>query len=61
MVGEEKGGVGMLAANDMNLSWEAVIFGEPTDNLLAVGHRGHYVFDLVIEGIPSHSGYPERG
>ncbi|OQE32302.1 hypothetical protein PENSTE_c001G10442 [Penicillium steckii] len=61
VVGEEKGGVGMFSANDMNLSWEAVVFGEPTDNLLAVGHKGHYVFDLVSEGIPSHSGYPERG
>ncbi|KAJ5379174.1 hypothetical protein N7509_012293 [Penicillium cosmopolitanum] len=61
VVGEEKGGAGMLAANDVNLSWEAVVFAEPTDNLLAVGHKGHFVFDLVSEGIPSHSGYPDRG
>ncbi|KAH8680315.1 pyridoxal phosphate-dependent transferase [Ilyonectria robusta] len=46
VVGEEKGGPGMLAANDMNLTWEAVIFGEPTEGKLATGHKGHYVFEL---------------
>ncbi|KAJ5740674.1 hypothetical protein N7493_000546 [Penicillium malachiteum] len=61
VVGEEKGGPGMLAANSMQLTWEAVIFGEPTDGKLAVGHKGHFVFELVSEGIPSHSGYPQRG
>ncbi|KAJ5691226.1 hypothetical protein N7488_011961 [Penicillium malachiteum] len=61
VVGEEKGGPGMLAANSMQLTWEAVIFGEPTEGKLAVGHKGHFVFELVSEGIPSHSGYPQRG
>ncbi|KAK5094663.1 hypothetical protein LTS08_008519 [Lithohypha guttulata] len=61
VVGEEKGGPGMLAANDMNLKWKAIIFGEPTEGKLAVGHKGHYVFEIFVEGIASHSGYPERG
>lgn len=61
VVGEEKGGPGMLAANDMNLTWEAVIFGEPTEGKLAIGHKGHYVFELFAKGIPCHSGYPEQG
>lgn len=61
VVGEEKGGPGMLAANDMNLTWEAVIFGEPTEGKLATGHKGHYVFELFAKGIPCHSGYPEKG
>ena len=61
VVGEEKGGPGMLAANDMNLSWEAIIFGEPTESKLATGHKGHYVFELVAQGTPAHSGYPELG
>lgn len=62
VVGEEKGGPGMIAAsNDLKLEWEAVIFGEPTEGKLAVGHKGHAIFDLVAEGIPAHSGYPERG
>lgn len=61
VVGEEKGGAGMWAVNDMNLTWEAIIFGEPTESKLAVGHKGHYVFELFVEGIPAHSGYPDRG
>ena len=61
VVGEEKGGPGMIAANDMGLSWEAVIFGEPTEGKLGVGHKGHLVFELFASGVASHSGYPERG
>ncbi|TVY81204.1 Peptidase M20 domain-containing protein [Lachnellula suecica] len=61
VVGEEKGGPGMLAANDMGLTWEAVIFGEPTEGKLGVGHKGHVVFELSATGIASHSGYPELG
>jgi acetylornithine deacetylase/succinyl-diaminopimelate desuccinylase-like protein len=61
VVGEEKGGPGMLAANDMNLTWEGVIFGEPTEGKLATGHKGHFVFELFAAGVPCHSGYPEQG
>lgn len=61
VVGEEKGGAGMFKANDLGVEWEAVIFGEPTEGKLAVGHKGHFVFELVSEGIPSHSGYPQQG
>lgn len=61
VVGEEKGGPGMIAANDMNLTWEAVIFGEPTEGKLATGHKGHYVFELFVTGKPCHSGYPDMG
>jgi len=51
----------MLAANDMALTWDAVIFGEPTEGKLGVGHKGHLVFELFVKGVASHSGYPERG
>ncbi|RVX72336.1 hypothetical protein B0A52_04541 [Exophiala mesophila] len=61
VVGEEKGGPGMLAANDMNLKWEAILFGEPTEGKLAVGHKGHYVFELFVDGVACHSGYPDKG
>ncbi|KAF7557472.1 hypothetical protein G7Z17_g746 [Cylindrodendrum hubeiense] len=61
VVGEEKGGAGMLAVNDMGLAWEAAIFGEPTEGKLATGHKGHYVFELFATGTPAHSGYPEKG
>lgn len=50
VVGEEKGGPGMIAANDQRLSFEGVIFGEPTEGKLVVGHKGHLVFELVAEG-----------
>ncbi|KAF4125408.1 aspartate aminotransferase, cytoplasmic [Geosmithia morbida] len=61
VVGEEKGGPGMLAANNMNLAWEAIIFGEPTEGKLATGHKGHYVFELFARGVACHSGYPGKG
>ena len=50
VVGEEKGGPGMLAANDMGLTWEAGIFGEPTEGKLGKGHKGNLVFELVALG-----------
>jgi aspartate aminotransferase len=61
VVGEEKGGPGMLAANDMDLAWETVIFGEPTEGNLATGHKGHFVFELFASGFSCHSGYPHLG
>ena len=52
VVGEEKGGPGMIAANDErhDLRFESVIFGEPTEGKLVVGHKGHLVFELIGEG-----------
>ena len=62
VVGEEIGGDGMLAANDLGLHWETVIFGEPTELKLASGHKGVLNFDLKAEGSGvQHSGYPELG
>lgn len=61
VVGEEAGGAGMFAANDMNLSWEAILFGEPTESKLILGHKGHFVFDLNVKGFAAHSGYPHLG
>jgi acetylornithine deacetylase/succinyl-diaminopimelate desuccinylase-like protein len=53
VVGEEQGGPKMLAANDMDLTWETVILGEPTEGTLATGHKGPYVFGLFAKGIMS--------
>ncbi|RSL69055.1 hypothetical protein CEP53_002362 [Fusarium sp. AF-6] len=61
VVGEEKGGAGMFAVNDINLSWETAIFGEPTESKLATGHKGHFVFELFATGKAAHSGYPDKG
>ena len=50
VVGEEKGGPGMIAANDMGLTWEAGIFAEPTEGKLGKGHKGNLVFEIVAHG-----------
>jgi len=61
VVGEEVGGEGMRTANDLNLSWDTVIFGEPTELKLAMGHKGMLALSVVAKGKASHSGYPELG
>ncbi|KAI9676213.1 MAG: hypothetical protein M1829_003042 [Trizodia sp. TS-e1964] len=61
VVGEEVGGDGMRHANLLNLSWESVIFGEPTELKLACGHKGLLTFTLHAHGKACHSGYPELG
>ncbi|KAI1182988.1 hypothetical protein F5B17DRAFT_159610 [Nemania serpens] len=61
VVGEENGGHGMVAANDMGLSWESGIFAEPTQNKLAKGHKGQVAFEIIAQGVACHSGYPHLG
>ncbi|KAH8147452.1 uncharacterized protein LAJ45_08608 [Morchella importuna] len=61
VVGEEVDGAGMKAANDLGLSWEAVVFGEPTELKLAVGHKGALAVKLEAFGKAAHSGYPQLG
>ena len=61
VVGEETGGDGMLAANKLKLSWESVIFGEPTELKLVSGHKGIVGFTIKAHGKAAHSGYPWLG
>ncbi|TVY84984.1 putative carboxypeptidase [Lachnellula suecica] len=61
VVGEEVGGDGMRKANDLGLTWDTAIFGEPTELKLASGHKGTMSFDIVAKGKAGHSGYPELG
>ncbi|KAI8946688.1 hypothetical protein F4801DRAFT_53140 [Xylaria longipes] len=61
VVGEEKGGPGMIAANDMGLTWEAGLFAEPTEGKVAKGHKGNLVFEVIAHGKACHSGYPHLG
>lgn len=61
VVGEEVGGDGMRKANDLGLSWETAIFGEPTELKLASGHKGIMSLQVVAKGKAGHSGYPELG
>lgn len=62
---EEVGGAGMRSANsylvEEGINWDAVIFGEPTENKLATGHKGIYLAKLEVFGVASHSGYPDMG
>ncbi|KAK5133650.1 hypothetical protein LTR08_007504 [Meristemomyces frigidus] len=61
VVGEEKGGDGMRAANALKLSPETVIFGEPTEGKLAAGHKGNLMVIVKAKGKAAHSGYPWLG
>ena len=61
VVGEETGGDGMLAVNDLDLKWETVIFGEPTELKLASGHKGILILSVKAHGKAGHSGYPWLG
>lgn len=62
MVGEEKGGDGMLYFSDhAPANYSAIIFGEPTEGKLASGHKGMLSFVLTITGKAAHSGYPWLG
>ncbi|KAI1735402.1 hypothetical protein F4680DRAFT_435753 [Xylaria scruposa] len=61
VVGEENGGHGMIAANDMGVTWESGIFAEPTESKLAKGHKGQVAFEVIARGVACHSGYPHLG
>ncbi|KAK7204684.1 hypothetical protein BZA70DRAFT_180424 [Myxozyma melibiosi] len=61
VVGEEADGIGMITANELGVTWESAIFGEPTELKLAKGHKGMLMADLYSKGLASHSGYPELG
>ena len=61
VVGEETGGDGMRRANDLEMEWQTVIFGEPTELKLATGHKGILIFTVKAHGKAGHSGYPWLG
>ncbi|KAI5463575.1 hypothetical protein BGZ63DRAFT_402870 [Mariannaea sp. PMI_226] len=67
VVGEEVSGDGMKTFSDaiankkLPYAFDSVIFGEPTENKLACGHKGGLFCDITTKGIPGHSGYPWVG
>ena len=67
VVGEEVGGDGMRFFSDSQQAlkpppnWEAVVFGEPTENKLACGHKGYFQCRVTARGKAGHSGYPWLG
>jgi acetylornithine deacetylase len=67
VVGEESTGMGMRTFSDIIQEmpnpprFEAAIFGEPTENKLACGHKGGLFCDVTAKGVGGHSGYPWLG
>ncbi|KHN97966.1 acetylornithine deacetylase [Metarhizium album ARSEF 1941] len=67
VVGEEVAGDGMatfshsLSKMKKPPKFDAVIFGEPTENRLACGHKGGLFCSITARGVPGHSGYPWLG
>lgn len=65
VVGEERYGDGMDAfserAKNSSLAFRAAIFGEPTENKLACGHKGGLSCEVTATGKAGHSGYPWLG
>ncbi|ORX99452.1 Zn-dependent exopeptidase [Basidiobolus meristosporus CBS 931.73] len=61
VVSEESGCSGITKANELSITPKAFIIGEPTENKLALGHKGALKFSVNSEGIAAHSGYPELG
>jgi acetylornithine deacetylase len=51
----------MKRANDLGLTWETVILGEPTELKLAAGHKGFLSVAVHARGKAGHSGYPWLG
>lgn len=67
VVGEETTGDGMrffsdsLDKMDAPPKFKAAVFGEPTENKLACGHKGLSVCTVKAVGKAGHSGYPWLG
>jgi len=61
VVGEETDSIGAKKANELNCGSEYIIVGEPTDNRLAIGHKGILAFELKATGKAAHSAFPELG
>jgi len=60
VVGEEIDNIGAMAANRSTRCGHLVV-GEPTENKLALGHKGALGARVTVEGRACHSAYPEEG
>ncbi|KAI0508976.1 hypothetical protein F5B22DRAFT_618737 [Xylaria bambusicola] len=62
VVGEERTGDGMIYFSNITAQQpippKAAIFGEPTEGLLACGHKGAISCRITAHGTAGHSGYP---
>ncbi|MBI1747941.1 MAG: M20/M25/M40 family metallo-hydrolase [Acidobacteria bacterium] len=60
-VGEETDSLGARVAGLSDLRADYIVVGEPTENRLAVSHKGNVMFTLSAAGRAAHSAYPESG
>ena len=60
VVSEEIDNLGAIAAN-RHVRSEYIVVGEPTENRLAIGHKGAYGVRAKVTGHACHSAYPEQG
>ncbi|MFZ1729504.1 MAG: M20/M25/M40 family metallo-hydrolase [Bacteroidota bacterium] len=61
VVGEETDSIGAKTAAASGRKAEYIIVGEPTDNILASGHKGVVSYTITVEGKAAHSAYPHQG
>ena len=61
VVGEELNADGAKAAAGLEPKGRYIINGEPTENHMAVGHKGMQRLDVIAHGKAAHSAYPEAG
>jgi len=61
VVGEETDSAGARQAAESDLRCSFLVNGEPTDNTLAIGHKGIVYARCHVEGRAAHSAYPEEG
>ena len=57
---EELGGLGSMVLSD-RLPVDYVIIGEPSENRLALGHRGRYEVHVTVTGKSVHASVPKEG
>jgi acetylornithine deacetylase len=61
VVGEETNSDGATKASQVGPKCQFLINGEPTDNVLAIAHKGIISAEISVQGVSSHSAYPEKG
>ncbi|MDP3453761.1 MAG: M20/M25/M40 family metallo-hydrolase [Bacteroidales bacterium] len=61
VAGEEIGSKGAKVANNLIKDCRYVIVGEPTENKLIKAGKGIQLYEVNIQGISAHSGYPQFG
>ncbi|MBN1938900.1 MAG: M20/M25/M40 family metallo-hydrolase [Candidatus Aminicenantes bacterium] len=61
VAGEETDSLGARRASDLNVKSRAIVIGEPTENKLALGHKGVLLIRLKAAGRAAHSAFPLLG